>query len=113
MLSCEWVRPGRTDAFPLLRPASASATQILLALGISSLTENLERAIALICLGSLCARRHYPPVRPQRGVLTRSPHSPAVLPAVFIPGSYASYILYGAFREWHGFAYDQVPSYDD
>ena len=31
----------------------------------------------------------------------------------FLPGSYASYILLGAFLKWRGFKYSQVPSYDD
>jgi len=32
---------------------------------------------------------------------------------MFIPGSYASCILYGAYRGWPGYEYSQVPSYDD
>ena len=44
-----------------------------------------ERGRALLTLGSLC----------------------------FLPGSYASYILYGAYRRWPGFRWNQIPSYDD
>ncbi len=36
-----------------------------------------------------------------------------LFPSVFIPGSYASYILYGAYRGWNGYHYDQIPSYDE
>lgn len=32
---------------------------------------------------------------------------------MFLPGSYASYILLGTFLGWEDFAYSQVPSYDD
>jgi len=32
---------------------------------------------------------------------------------MFIPGSYASYIIYGAWRGWSGFNYNMIPSYDD
>ena len=31
---------------------------------------------------------------------------------MFIPGSYASWILYGAWHRWHGYEFHQVPSYD-
>ncbi|KAL4111523.1 hypothetical protein PRIC1_003201 [Phytophthora ramorum] len=31
----------------------------------------------------------------------------------FIPGSYATYQLYGAWQGWKGYNYDQIPSYDD
>mmetsp|Transcript_67055 Transcript_67055/g.135177 ORF Transcript_67055/g.135177 Transcript_67055/m.135177 type:complete len:98 (+) Transcript_67055:136-429(+) len=32
---------------------------------------------------------------------------------VFIPGSYSSTLLWGAYRGWPGYRYTQVPSYDD
>ena len=32
---------------------------------------------------------------------------------MFTPGSYSSFILYGAYQGWRGYSYDQVPSYDD
>ena len=31
----------------------------------------------------------------------------------FVPGSYATFNLWGAFRRWPQFEYDQVPSWDD
>uniref|UniRef100_K3X3J5 Transmembrane protein 230 n=1 Tax=Globisporangium ultimum (strain ATCC 200006 / CBS 805.95 / DAOM BR144) TaxID=431595 RepID=K3X3J5_GLOUD len=31
----------------------------------------------------------------------------------FIPGSYASYQLYGSYKGWKGYDYSQIPSYDD
>lgn len=31
----------------------------------------------------------------------------------FIPGSYATYQLFGAWKGWKGYHYDQIPSYDD
>jgi hypothetical protein len=33
--------------------------------------------------------------------------------AAVIPGSYASYNLYGAYQGWPGYDYSQVPSWDD
>lgn len=35
------------------------------------------------------------------------------LDTAFIPGSYASYQLYGSFKGWKGYDYSQIPSYDD
>ena len=32
---------------------------------------------------------------------------------MFIPGSFSTYTLTGAYLGWRGFSYDQVPSYDD
>jgi hypothetical protein len=32
---------------------------------------------------------------------------------VFLPGSYASFTLYGAWRRWPGYDYGQIPSYDN
>ena len=31
----------------------------------------------------------------------------------FLPGSYATWHLYGAWRRWPGYTYDMVPSYDE
>ena len=31
----------------------------------------------------------------------------------FLPGSYASFMLWGAFRGWPYYSYDEVPSWDD
>ena len=66
---------------------------IFLALGIVTFLTNVmgsksddrDRGLAMIVLGSL----------------------------MFIPGSYASCVLYGAYRGWPGYEYSQVPSYDD
>ncbi len=32
---------------------------------------------------------------------------------MFIPGSYASLILYGSYVGWQGYDYGQIPSYDE
>jgi hypothetical protein len=32
---------------------------------------------------------------------------------MFLPGSYASWILYGAYVRWPGYEFHQVPSYDE
>ena len=32
---------------------------------------------------------------------------------MFLPGSYASWILYGAWKRWPNYEYHQVPSYDE
>ena len=37
----------------------------------------------------------------------------AVCSPVIIPGSFASWMLYGAYNRWPGYSYDQVPSYDN
>ena len=31
----------------------------------------------------------------------------------FIPGSYATVQLYGAYQQWPGYRFDAIPSYDD
>ena len=33
--------------------------------------------------------------------------------SAFLPGSYASFMLYAAYKRWPGYDYSQVPSYDD
>lgn len=40
-------------------------------------------------------------------------HPPPHTPTVFIPGSYASFQLYGAWAGWPGYSYAYIPSYDD
>lgn len=47
--------------------------------------EDRDRGLAMVVLGSL----------------------------MFIPGSYASCVLYGAYRGWPGYEYNQIPSYDE
>ncbi|GMI38275.1 hypothetical protein TrCOL_g2807 [Triparma columacea] len=32
---------------------------------------------------------------------------------MLLPGSYASFMLFASFREWPGYDYSQIPSYDD
>ena len=59
--------------------------QVMLVFGVRSLREDYDRAVAMIVLGSL----------------------------TFIPGSYSTYILYGAWRKWPHYRWDSVPSYDD
>lgn len=58
---------------------------IMIWLGTKNLYVDRERAIAMLVLGSL----------------------------MFIPGSYASFILFGAWRRWAGYRYEDLPSYDD
>ena len=66
---------------------------IFLSLGIVTFTTNLmggktedrDRGLAMLILGSL----------------------------MFIPGSYASCVLYGAYRGWPNYEYNQIPSYDE
>lgn len=52
---------------------------------MGSKSDDRDRGLAMIILGSL----------------------------MFIPGSYASCVLYGAYIGWPGYDYNQVPSYDD
>jgi hypothetical protein len=37
----------------------------------------------------------------------------AVGSIMFIPGSYASVIVYGSYMGWSGYDYNQIPSYDE
>jgi hypothetical protein len=73
------------------RPPPSRASQVLLWIGIPLWhssdyeSDDRERGLSLIILGSI----------------------------TFLPGSYASYMLYGAYKRWRGFDYSQVPSYDD
>ncbi|GMH85585.1 hypothetical protein TrVE_jg5183 [Triparma verrucosa] len=32
---------------------------------------------------------------------------------MFLPGSYSSFMIFASFREWPGYDYSQIPSYDD
>jgi hypothetical protein len=32
---------------------------------------------------------------------------------MFIPGSYGCFIIYGTYRGWHGYSYNQIPNYDE
>lgn len=52
---------------------------------MGTMADDRDRGLAMIILGSL----------------------------MFIPGSYASCVLYGAYRGWPGYEYNQVPSYDE
>ena len=59
---------------------------ILLVRGVNEVTYyDGERGRSMIILGSIC----------------------------FMPGSYASYLLWGAYRRWPGYKWNHVPSYDD
>ncbi len=37
----------------------------------------------------------------------------AVGSVMFIPGSYASWTLFGAWRGWAGYTFESLPSYDE
>ena len=58
---------------------------LMLYFGVQILSTERDRALGMIVVGSLA----------------------------FLPGSYATWNLYGAFREWPGYSFDAVPSYDD
>ena len=32
---------------------------------------------------------------------------------MFVPGSYGSFIIYGTYRGWTGYSYNQIPNYDE
>ena len=32
---------------------------------------------------------------------------------MFIPGSYGSVVLFGAYNRWEGYSYNQIPNYGD
>lgn len=58
---------------------------IMLWLGIKNLNVDKDRAVGMIVVGSLA----------------------------FLPGSYATFILIGAWCRWDGYRYSDLPSYDD
>lgn len=58
---------------------------IMIWLGVNSLPVDHDRGVAMLVLGSL----------------------------TFIPGSYASFVLLGAWCRWDGYRYSDLPSYDD
>ena len=73
-----------------------------------------DLAIAMLSLGSLSKvlslSLSLPHVSFEEEALT---FKYTTLPAVFIPGIWSTYILYGALRRWKGFNYRQVPSYEN
>jgi hypothetical protein len=91
----------------------------LLVLGtVVSLFEDFRRGGAFLVMGFLCEYsslpsdnflpfEYYPHGAPDGCVSFVS-----CLP-VFMPGSYAATILWGAYHMWPGYSYTQVPSYDD
>lgn len=93
--------------------------QIFLALGIPELQAGTERALPMVIIGSICAWSWRPGVRrrlscPDRRMSAGPGPSPPPAPrAAFIPGSYAVWTLYGAWRRWPGYRYSQVPAFDD
>lgn len=76
-----------------------------------------ERGLALVILGSISTfprpsnLNHETSNTPRFDPLTTTPQ--LHLPTVFIPGSYASTQLLGAYLGWPGYDYSYVPSYDD
>lgn len=57
----------------------------MLYFGVQVLPKERDRGIAMLVVGSIA----------------------------FLPGSYATFQLFGAWRRWPGYSYDAVPSYDD
>lgn len=71
-------------------------------------------ALLMLCVGTilLCVglgiRWHTDPKEKERGLAL------IILGTLlFIPGSYASFQLYGAWAGWPGYSYAYIPSYDD
>lgn len=58
---------------------------VMLFFGVQALRSDRDRGIAMCTVGALA----------------------------FLPGSYATYTIYGAWRGWPEFSYDALPSYDD
>jgi hypothetical protein len=82
--------------FRALRPRSVARTvcaaaalfslgSLMLFFGVQALRTDRDRGIAMCTVGALA----------------------------FLPGSYASYTIFGAWMGWPEFAYDSLPSYDD
>jgi hypothetical protein len=70
-----------------------------------------DRGLAMVVLGLLSKHTLRYPLKPPDIYL--SPICPILFHTVFTPGSYASFILWGAYRGWPGYDYSQIPSYDD
>lgn len=58
---------------------------LMLYYGVQELGVDRDRAIAMLVVGSIA----------------------------FLPGSYATAQLYGAWRRWPGYSYDSIPNYDE
>lgn len=77
----------------------------MLIVGVGELGTNFDRAVGMIVVGCLgaCAACGTP-----HAVLHAYPCA-----AAFLPGFYACYIMLGAALQWRGFAYSQIPQYDE
>ena len=53
--------------------------------GVGALHDDFERGVSMCTVGSIA----------------------------FIPGSYATAILFGAWRRWPGYSFESLPSYDE
>jgi hypothetical protein len=53
--------------------------------GVQALDEDFERGVSMTTVGSIA----------------------------FIPGAYATAVLYGSWRRWPGYSFDHLPSYDE
>ena len=83
-----WTRPDLSRHWKTITAAVVLFTTgtILLVCGLNVIRNgDRERAISMIVIGSIC----------------------------FLPGSYASWILWGAYSKWPGYSFSQVPSYDE
>ena len=121
----------RNSRRSMLTAATVMLGCALLTIGLSlKWHKDHERGRSLIILGCLSASRA------EKGAASRPPpsfprarerhvqkgetdartlvfcHVPSAR-AAFLPGSYASWNLYGAYKGWVGYDYSQVPSYDD
>ena len=77
--------PGQAHPHPTW--TAHSPAQLMIFYGVQALGEagGRERAVSMCAVGAIA----------------------------FLPGSYATWHLYGAWRRWPGYSYDLVPSYDE
>ena len=75
-----------------------------------SVARTVCAAVALFALGSVMLFFGVQALRTERD---RGIAMCTVGALAFLPGSYATYTIYGAWRGWPEFSYDSLPSYDD
>ena len=75
-----------------------------------SVVRTVCAAVALFALGSVMLFFGVQALRTERD---RGIAMCTVGALAFLPGSYATWHLYGAWRQWAGYSYDMIPSYDE
>ena len=75
----------RTTHHPALSYRVRPINQLMIFYGVQALPTEFDRGVSMCAVGSV----------------------------MFIPGSYASWTLFGAWRGWSGYSFESLPSYDE